>query len=762
MQIKILCPCGTKFAFEVEPIGGRMPVRVQCPECNADATELANAVIAEQLSPTPGGPPASAPQPPEAPRVRIRASVPKPPETAAPPPPPPPPPVAEPAQPRLRVAGSDDAAPPPAPAAGDVEFCSHHPTNRATEHCRVCGKPICPQCMELFGYVCSVYCRSKAEREKLALPRYAQQRSVIADAARAKARLAMVAVAAVAVLLLGGWIWWTFFGTRPHVVYSLPIPKAERGTIYEMLSPTEVLAVKERQLTLLDITTGKEVWTTALEGAKSVASAEVTSAKTREALKPTSGPTPELAAGKLAGDAAQAAAGQAKPEAEESDEDDDWIFRSYDAPTLLTISGGNIWLQFPDRLAAYDRQIGVRKQEVPLSQPLLNLEHSDSGIVALSGDERSFRTVTWITLPAGTVKSEQVAPAQNINPGQAHTAANARAFAAALGVNDLDLAEFEPVGARHEFLPGGAAVVEYQTKLVEKKTVWREAMKPKPEKSIVDSGRLSAGQSLEAVQELMNEMKRSDGGDKIEEDVSRYEVTLHRLLGASAPVWSGEVIGPPSFFPLKTVDVVCGAKQVIVLDKANKKRWQATNIFNLDHGFSLGRKDEKHFPCVESADALYVFDQGMLTCFELATGQARWRLTSVGISRVQLDGEGRLYVNTTTASPDVIDFPKQVNIFEKTRPVILKVDAATGKVLWKVDNIADECILSGKYVYAARSSSGLYGSGTHFNLYRLDPVKGEELWNYYQERWPRNTGYHGNQFMLQWKDEVQVLKFLTL
>ena len=162
--------------------------------------------------------------------------------------------------------------------------------------------------MELFGYVCSVYCRSKAEREKRVLPRYAQQRSVIADAARAKARLAMIAVAAVAVLLLGGWIWWTFFGTRPHVVYSLPIPKAERGTIYEMLSPTEILAVKERQLALLDITTGKEVWTTPLEGAKSVASAEVTSAKTRtrEALKPSSGPTPELAAGKLAGDAAKA------------------------------------------------------------------------------------------------------------------------------------------------------------------------------------------------------------------------------------------------------------------------------------------------------------------------------------------------------------------------------------------------------------------------------------------------------------------------
>jgi len=32
----------------------------------------------------------------------------------------------------------------------------------------------------------------------------------------------------------------------------------------------------------------------------------------------------------------------------------------------------------------------------------------------------------------------------------------------------------------------------------------------------------------------------------------------------------------------------------------------------------------------------------MLTCFELTTGSARWRLNSVGISAVQADDQGRL------------------------------------------------------------------------------------------------------------------------
>src|SRR5690242_17285315 len=50
MNIKVLCPCGAKFRFEIEPVNGRMPGPVKCPTCGGDATELANAVIAQQLS----------------------------------------------------------------------------------------------------------------------------------------------------------------------------------------------------------------------------------------------------------------------------------------------------------------------------------------------------------------------------------------------------------------------------------------------------------------------------------------------------------------------------------------------------------------------------------------------------------------------------------------------------------------------------------------------------------------------------------------
>jgi hypothetical protein len=49
MEVKVLCPCGTKFKFDIEPVRGRMPTPISCPACGADATGHANAVIEETL-----------------------------------------------------------------------------------------------------------------------------------------------------------------------------------------------------------------------------------------------------------------------------------------------------------------------------------------------------------------------------------------------------------------------------------------------------------------------------------------------------------------------------------------------------------------------------------------------------------------------------------------------------------------------------------------------------------------------------------------
>lgn len=56
VEVKVLCSCGTKYKFDVEPVHGRMPSAIQCPSCGADGTETANEYLAcMQGVPVPAG-----------------------------------------------------------------------------------------------------------------------------------------------------------------------------------------------------------------------------------------------------------------------------------------------------------------------------------------------------------------------------------------------------------------------------------------------------------------------------------------------------------------------------------------------------------------------------------------------------------------------------------------------------------------------------------------------------------------------------------
>lgn len=64
MTIKIVCVCGQKYAFDVEPYQGRMPAAVACPVCGVDGTARANEIMARQLAAAPPPPLAAAASPP--------------------------------------------------------------------------------------------------------------------------------------------------------------------------------------------------------------------------------------------------------------------------------------------------------------------------------------------------------------------------------------------------------------------------------------------------------------------------------------------------------------------------------------------------------------------------------------------------------------------------------------------------------------------------------------------------------------------------
>jgi hypothetical protein len=49
IPVKIICRCGQKYAFDVQPVHGRMPVPIFCPVCGSEGTMEANQFIARVL-----------------------------------------------------------------------------------------------------------------------------------------------------------------------------------------------------------------------------------------------------------------------------------------------------------------------------------------------------------------------------------------------------------------------------------------------------------------------------------------------------------------------------------------------------------------------------------------------------------------------------------------------------------------------------------------------------------------------------------------
>ena len=307
--------------------------------------------------------------------------------------------------------------------------------------------------------------------------------------------------------------------------------------------------------------------------------------------------------------------------------------------------------------------------------------------------------------------------------------------------------------------------------------VTRTAMKAAPAKSALD-GNLTVTKTTEVANEILNDMQRSRGGDTVTEDESLYRVTVRRPDLKEAPDWTGEVNGPPALFPLKTVNVVAGGKTLVVLDKTNKKQWQATLAYSMAAGSGAPDEEVSRFgqgPCVERGDTLYVVDQAVLTAFDLATGNVRWRFPSVGVVGLLFDDKGMMYVNTTTASPENLKYSRQIDVTQKTSDIILKIDPRTGKTLWSAKPGGFISRISGKFIYVVQSNDpgeDEFGNPREvmaglempafLKIKRLNAGNGRVMWEYYQPRAPLDVQFNGNSIQVVFKKEVQVLKFFSL
>jgi hypothetical protein len=340
-----------------------------------------------------------------------------------------------------------------------------------------------------------------------------------------------------------------------------------------------------------------------------------------------------------------------------------------------------------------------------------------------------------------------------------------------------------PSGAQRQpdenstLIPTKDGLVQFSVRLVESHIATRTAMKAPPAKSAAD-GNLTGSRTANLNNETLNEMQRDRGGDVVSENESRYAVTIRRPDSPDA--WSGEVIGHPTLFPLKTVNVLAANKLVMVFDKANKKLWQSALNYNLT--VSAGALDEDNAPygqgpCVERKDALYVFDQGVLTTFDLATGNVRWRLPSIGIAGMFFDDQEMIYLNTRTASPESLKYSRQIDINQKTASVVRKIDSRTGKTLWSAEPGGLVSYVSGKFIYSvhsyasdqdddegggAYSANSIMGRPATLSIKRINPSNGHLMWEHCQDRAPYDVRFDKNSIRLVFKKEVQVLRFFSL
>jgi hypothetical protein len=528
------------------------------------------------------------------------------------------------------------------------------------------------------------------------------------------------AVALVILALLGAWGWFAWVGSKPRLAYSVKVPGAEAGWRCEFMEPGIILMVGPDRAIAHDLNAGKDLWSVSLSDKAS-----------DEGMRP----------------------------------------QTY-------IDKDSIWICLGSRVVRLNRATGEMKQTIPITGQFQSFTPSDTSLLVVSAANETTRLACRIDLASGEVATDQISvPRAQKQAMPNELPPNVQPTAGVLLAQALDEQKFnKPLDAMSsEFFSTGANLVELRVKLLEPKVTFVQSIKPRGP-SHINSSLSASSSTADVAEEVFNDIKRDQSGGVKGIDESRYEATIRRWLGGATPVeWKGEVTGVPMFFSLKTVDLLVAGKTLTVFDKENKKLFDAQLAYPINSRYNPERWDRHSAPAVEGSGGLYFFDEGVLTAFSLPAGQVRWRLTSVGISKAQFDDHGIMYVDSTSSSPEDIQYSDQIK-FDKAAPVLLKIDPSSGKILWQVAQEGQGCFLSGPFLYTASAEQGGIAMANglaealnaprpdapvYFHIYRLDPADGRILWDFYREEAPAEFSFQQNRFLTRFGSDVQVWKFLT-
>ena len=530
--------------------------------------------------------------------------------------------------------------------------------------------------------------------------------------------IAAVVVAAL-LALLAAWGWYAFVGSKPRLYYSVKLPGPGEGWRTEFLDARTILMVNPDRAILHDLDAGKDLWSVSLSE-------------------------------KETGDT---------------------------TPPQTYIDKSNVWICLGTRVLKLDRATGAMKLNIPINGQFKSFTPSENSLLVVAAKDETTRLVTHIDLASGEVSTDEITvPHAQKQAMSNELPRNVQPTAGVLLAQALDEQKFgKPLDAMSsEFFSTGANLVEMRVKLIQPKVTYVQSIKPRGPTHI-NSSLTASSSTADVAEEVFNDIKRDQSGGVKGIDESRYEVTLRRWMGAAPVEWKGEATGVPMFFSLKTVDLLVAGQMLTVFDKENKRLFDAKLAYPVNSRYHPDRWDGHSVPAVEGNDGLYFFDEGVLTAFTLAAGEVRWRLTSVGISKAQFDDRGVLYVDSTSGSPDDIQYSDQIK-FEQAAPVLLKIDPSSGRILWQVGKEGQGAFLSGPFLYTASAQQGGIAMANglaealnaprpdapvYFHIYRLDPADGKILWDFYREEAPAEFSFQQNRFIVRFGSDAQVWKFLV-
>lgn len=686
--------------------------------------------------------------------------------------------------------------------------------------------------MEQFGYVCSAYCQGKAESQNLELPEYAFQHKHTAARESRLFKLGMAAGFVILFAIIGAYGYYVFYASQPHPFFSLKFtPRLTEGTC-RLLDANSALLVRNGEVVRYDLKSQTAVWNTLLVSSNEVAAAAKQAVENERAAFFRWRDEARKQPPRFAANGERIVIPEMPPKSESEQyaaEVQRRIEEIAEHPSLLG-DGNEVWVSMAGKLVRIDVSTGQILKQVrwPELQPQVQVSGSELVAMTRTGPAE-FKTVT-VDLASGASQERTVVTAKADTaprPGSANPAlgrqtarpgvltvgnrpgaaastrretlpslpsglsgpeaairaiqlqSNTRLENAMSDEAELGPRKSDPELSDHsgiEWLMVEGQPLKFRRHLIEFKGVARKAMKDPPKDSALNSG-ASVAQTMEIANEILNEMRREKTGGVEVDDLSRYEVTLERPGSASELAWKGEVNGPPQILLLPSLIAIVAHDLVIILDAKLQKKWETRLSYPLqipefssDFSSRAIRAGElSRAPITERGDSLYIVDPGVLSVFDKNTGAARWRLPSVEISSLYFAPEGALYVNTTTKSQEQIVYSQEVDVSRKDHPLILKVEAASGKVLWRTQNCGHVTALDGKFLYAIEIAEGVapnpVGIGasypTQFLLYRLNPKNGKRLWEYAKSGQALAFDATANTFQILLPSELQVVRYAT-